>query len=108
MSDVSADVSPSNGIAIGPSAPIEVTGTVHSTERPTVCASKAATAVKSTAATKSAATPPRVGGGKKGRKTNKKSGENNYQAESETGCHDTRLRTNIGFGCRLVSAMKQF
>jgi hypothetical protein len=77
-----------------------------------VCASKAATAVESTAATKSAAaksaTPPGVGGGEKGRKTNKKSGENNYQAESETGCHDTRLRTDIGFDYRLVSAMKQF
>jgi hypothetical protein len=59
-------------------------------ERPTIHAGKSA-AVESTAATKSAATASRVGGGEKGSKANKKDGEKNYQAELETGCHDTRL-----------------
>jgi hypothetical protein len=89
MSDISADVSPGNRIAINSSAAIEVTGTVHSMERPTLHAGKTA-AVESAAATKASAAPPSVGMGEKGGEANK-GGKNKYQDKLETGFHDARL-----------------
>lgn len=89
MSDISADISPGSRIAINSSAAIEVMGTVHSMERSTVHAGKAAAAESSTAA-KSTAAPPSVGMGEKGGEANK-GGKNKYQDKLETGFHDARL-----------------
>lgn len=88
MNDIPADVSPNNRIAINSSATIEVASTAHPIKGSTMHAGKTA-ATKSTAATK-ASTPPSVGIGEKGSKAYQ-NGEKKYQAELETGFHDTRL-----------------